>query len=101
MAKKKDDSGYATPAKQPRDKRASFIKLAEQRVTKAVHIIKRVIPLANASNYHYQEEDAAQIVSELQQAVDSVARAFDGQQNARPTFRLHSAIPPSGNGSGG
>lgn len=97
MSKKKVEDGTVVQAKPPRDKRESFLRLADLRTNAAINRIRQLVPLANASAYHYTNDDGAAIVSALHAAVDDVKRAFEGQKKARPMFSLRS--PPTTNGS--
>lgn len=88
------DSGTGTateakPAKPPRDKRGSFVRLTVRRVNRAIKDIRSLVPLANKSAYSYDEADANMILSALRDAIEDVTRAFSGQIQARPTFTLH------------
>jgi molecular chaperone GrpE (heat shock protein) len=49
-----------------RDKRGSFIRLAETRVTKATQMLRLIGNLSNLNNYAYSEEDVQTIMSALE-----------------------------------
>jgi hypothetical protein len=59
-----------------RDKRASFVKLANQRVNKALEQIRLVGNLSNRAAYEFSEEDARKIVKALQKAVEGTRVRF-------------------------
>lgn len=87
--------------KPPRDKRESFLRLAERRVNRAVKMIESIIPLANGAAYTYEEAEGSAIVGALAKAVEDVNRAFQGQKKERPTFSLRSLQTQNGMQSGG
>jgi len=73
----------------PRDKRAKFVELAQNRVNKTIQNIRLIGNLANRSNYDFDEEDARKIVKALQREVDSLKAKFGGSNNAASSeFRL-------------
>lgn len=59
-----------------RDKRAKFVKLANQRVTKALDQIRLVGNLSNRAAYDFTDEDTKKIVKALQRAVDATKARF-------------------------
>ena len=59
-----------------RDKRAKFVQLANQRVTKALDQIRLVGNLSNRAAYDFDEEDTKKIVKALQRAVDAAKARF-------------------------
>lgn len=59
-----------------RDRRAKFVQLANQRVTKALDQIRLVGNLSNRAAYDYTEEDVRKIVKALQKAVDTAKGRF-------------------------
>lgn len=59
-----------------RDKRAKFIQLANQRVTKALEQIRLVGNLSNRAAYDFTDEDTKKIVKALQKAVDTTKARF-------------------------
>ena len=59
-----------------RDKRAKFVKLANQRVTKALDQIRLVGNLSNRAAYDFNDEDTKKIVKVLQRAVDATKARF-------------------------
>jgi len=72
-----------------RDKRAKFIELANNRVTRAIRDIRLIGNLSNRSAYEYSEEDIRRITKALQKEIDAVrARFSSGGGNAEAEFRL-------------
>jgi hypothetical protein len=59
-----------------RDKRAKFVQLANQRVTRALDQIRLVGNLSNRASYDFTDEDAKKIVRALQKAVDTAKGRF-------------------------
>ena len=59
-----------------RDKRAKFVQLANQRVTKALEQIRLVGNLSNRAAYEFSDEDTKKIVKALQRAVDATKARF-------------------------
>ena len=59
-----------------RDKRAKFVKLANQRVTKALDQIRLVGNLSNRAAYEFTDEDTKKIGKALQRAVDATKARF-------------------------
>ena len=59
-----------------RDKRAKFVQLANQRVTKALDQIRLVGNLSNRAAYDFTDEDTKKIVKALQRAVDAAKARF-------------------------
>ncbi len=72
-----------------RDKRAKFVQLANQRVTRAIDQIRLVGNLSNRAAYEFTEEDTKKIVKALQRAVDTAkARFADSSGAADHSFNL-------------
>ncbi|TPL03745.1 MULTISPECIES: hypothetical protein [unclassified Mesorhizobium] len=72
-----------------RDKRASFVKLANQRVNRALEQIRLVGNLSNRAAYEFSEEDARRIVKALQKAVEGTrARFTETVTGAEQGFKL-------------
>ena len=65
-----------------RDKRAKFVQLANQRVTKALDQIRLVGNLSNRAAYDFSDEDTKKIVKALQRAVDSTKARFSETASA-------------------
>jgi hypothetical protein len=59
-----------------RDKRAKFVQLANQRVTKALEQIRLVGNLSNRAAYDFTDDDTKKIVKALQKAVDTAKARF-------------------------
>ncbi len=71
------------------EKREKFIRLAEVRVSKAMHAIRVVGNLSNRSNYQFNEEDIKKISKALITEVDAMqARFKNADLKARPEFKL-------------
>ena len=72
-----------------RDKREKFVKLANQRVTRALDQIRLVGNLSNRAAYDFTDEDSKKIVKALQKAVDTTkARFSEAGGAAEQTFNL-------------
>jgi hypothetical protein len=72
-----------------RDKRAKFVQLANQRVTRAIDQIRLVGNLSNRAAYEYTEEDTKKIIRALQKAVDTAkARLTDSTSSGEQSFSL-------------
>lgn len=72
-----------------RDKRAKFVQLANQRVTKALDQIRLVGNLSNRAAYDFTDEDTKKIVKALQRAVDAAkARLSETGSAAEQGFTL-------------
>lgn len=73
----------------PRDKRAKFVELAQNRVTKAISHIRLIGNLANRANYEFNDEDAKKIIRALQKELDALKAKFNETSSAQETeFRL-------------
>lgn len=96
-----EDNGesQAKTAQKPRDKRESFMRLADKRTGNALKALERIIPLANGAAYSYTDEEAKAIVGVLRTAIADVERAFSGQKKSRPTFSLRSLTTTNGSAS--
>jgi ABC-type Fe3+-hydroxamate transport system substrate-binding protein len=72
-----------------RDKRAKFVQLANQRVTRAIDQIRLIGNLSNRAAYDFTEEDSKKIVKALQRAVDAAKSRFaDSGGPTDQTFKL-------------
>jgi ABC-type Fe3+-hydroxamate transport system substrate-binding protein len=72
-----------------RDKRAKFVQLANQRVTRAIDQIRLIGNLSNRAAYDFTEEDSKKIVKALQRAVDTAKSRFADSGGATDqTFNL-------------
>ena len=58
-------------------KREKFIRLAENRVNKALNDIRLIGNLSNKNNYDYDQSDVNKIISTLEQEVRSVKKKFE------------------------
>lgn len=65
-----------------RDKRAKFVKLANQRVSKALEQIRLVGNLSNRAAYEFSEDDVRKIVQALQKAVNTTRARFSENGSA-------------------
>jgi hypothetical protein len=59
-----------------RDKRAKFVELANNRVTRALNDIRLIGNLSNRSAYDYSEEDVKKIVRALQREIETMRGRF-------------------------
>lgn len=72
-----------------RDKRAKFVELANQRVSKAIDQIRLVGNLANRASYDFTDEDAKKIVKALQRAVEATRLRYTNSDGGTDqSFRL-------------
>lgn len=72
-----------------RDKRAKFVQLANQRVSKAIDQIRLVGNLSNRAAYEFTDEDTKKIVKALQKAVEATRTRFsDPGSSPEQGFRL-------------
>ncbi|KCZ83526.1 hypothetical protein HAD_13019 [Hyphomonas adhaerens MHS-3] len=71
------------------DKRDKFVRLAENRVNKAIKDIQLIGNLCNKSAYEYTDEDVKKIFRALQEAVDGSKKRYTeiGSQS-RSEFKL-------------
>ena len=70
-------------------KRTKFIELAEARTSRAVKAISLIGNLGNRQNYEYDEDDAAQIINALHDAVAAVEAKMTAQDNKpQMSFKL-------------
>jgi ABC-type Fe3+-hydroxamate transport system substrate-binding protein len=65
-----------------RDKRAKFIELANNRVTRAIKDIRLIGNLANKNSYEYTEEEARKIIRALQREVDDLKGRFKNEDQS-------------------
>ncbi len=71
------------------DKRDKFIRLAEQRVNRALREIRLIGNLSNRSAYSSTDEDVKKIFRALQKELDTArARFGDSDGGAGSSFRL-------------
>ena len=74
------------------EKWANFKRMRDARLPKAIKAIELLSNLSNRGNYHYEEEEAEQMIRELELAIDSLAKAFKIDQRAQ---KLTAAEPIS------
>jgi len=72
------------------DKRKNFVRLAENRVNKAISSLRLVANLSNRSLYDYSTGDIKKIISALNKEVSSIKQKFDTKKSNRDdkSFRL-------------
>lgn len=71
------------------DKREKFVRLANQRVNKALDQLRLIGNLGNRSSYEYSEEDAKKILRALQKALDDTKSKLIGDAGgSAQTFSL-------------
>jgi len=72
-----------------RDKRAKFIELANNRVTRAIRDMRLIGNLSNRSAYEYGDEDVKRILKTLQKEIDVIRTRFSSGGGASDVeFRL-------------
>ena len=59
-----------------KDKRAKFIELGEKRVANVIKSLRLIGNLADKNNYHYTNEDAADIAKALKQELNDTLAKF-------------------------
>lgn len=70
-------------------KREKFLRLAEKRMTNALHDIKLVGNLANRSAYEYSEKDVRKMVKALEDAVAELKQRFrNPASTGRTEFKI-------------
>ena len=67
----------------PDPKEAAFIRIRNARLPRAIKAIELIGNLSNRGNYRYSEDQAIQIVREIDLARDSLARSFKIDQSDR------------------
>lgn len=71
------------------DKRDKFVKLAEQRVNRALREIRLIGNLSNRSAYESTEDDVKKIFRTLQKELDTAKSRFgEGEGASGSAFRL-------------
>jgi len=71
------------------EKREKFVRLAENRVSKAMQAIRVVGNLSNRSNYEFSDEDVKKISRALSAEIDAMqARFKNTDSKSRPEFKL-------------
>lgn len=68
------------------EKRENFVRLANQRVNRAIDQLRLVGNLGNKANYEYTEEDARKIAKALQKACDTAKNRLlgEGERGDKP-----------------
>ena len=70
-------------------RKIAFKKLAENRVTKALHMHQLISNLANKTNYEYSEAEANKIILALENSVKVVKEKFrNSKQGEINSFKL-------------
>lgn len=71
------------------DKREKFVRLAEQRVNRALNDIRLIGNLSNRSAYSFTDDDVKKIFKALQKELEqSKARFTDAESASGGDFRL-------------
>lgn len=71
------------------EKREKFVRLAEQRVNRALNDIRLIGNLSNRNAYSFVDEDVKKIFKALQRELDQArARFSDAESAAGGEFRL-------------
>ena len=72
-----------------REKRNRFVRLAENRVSRAINSIRLIGNLSNKSNYSYTDADVRAIISALQSEINNLKGQFN-KKNSKSSdqFRL-------------
>jgi hypothetical protein len=71
------------------EKRSKFVRLAENRVNKALKDIQLIGNLCNRNAYEYTDEDVRKMFRALQDALDSSKKRFaESGSQARGEFKL-------------
>jgi hypothetical protein len=80
----------------PNQKEAAFIRIRNARLPRAIKAIELIGNLSNRGNYRYSEDQAIQIVREIDLARDSLARSFKIDQSDRfkPDLAAKSGAQP-------
>jgi len=72
-----------------REKRSRFVRLAENRVARAINAIRLIGNLSNKSNYSYTEADVRAIIAALQSEINNLKGQFNKRDSkSRDQFRL-------------
>jgi len=72
-----------------REKRNRFVRLAENRVSRAINSIRLIGNLSNKSNYSYTEADVRAIISALQAEINNLKGQFNKKDSkSSDQFRL-------------
>jgi uncharacterized small protein (DUF1192 family) len=65
-----------------REKRANFVRIAENRVSRAIKSIRVIGNLSNRSNYSYTDADVRAIISALQSEVTTLKAQFSSKKSS-------------------
>lgn len=79
------NSNGKAPPLTPRER---FVKYAERRVAVALKKLAHVKNMGNKASYQYTEEEAAKIITALEEGVAAIRRAFTGTTEKRVAFQL-------------
>lgn len=72
-----------------KNKRESFVRLAEARVNRALKDIRLIGNLSNKSAYSYTEEDVKKVFRALQREIEFARSKFgDGDSSGSGDFKL-------------
>lgn len=74
--------------KKSRDKAASFVELAQKRVTRALEAIDRVKALSNRRSYTYTPDQVEKIGTALKTAVVKCGESFNTTAEVKEGFKL-------------
>jgi len=78
-----------TDGKQPENKRAKFVALAESRTVNAIRAIRVIGKLGNKSAYEYDDADVKKIIAALSREVDALkARLGQKSNKGQVEFKL-------------
>ena len=71
------------------EKRAKFVRLAENRTQAALGAIRKIGNLSNQRSYEWSPSDVNKIANVLQEAIADMERKFDPKNNDKfPKFTL-------------
>lgn len=71
------------------EKREKFVRLAENRVNKALKEFSLIGNLSNRAAYHYTDEDVKKIYRALQEGIEKSKQRFsDATTQSRGSFKL-------------
>lgn len=71
-----------------RDRRASFVRLAEKRVANALRAIRLISNLSNRSHYDFSEKDVRKVVAALTAELSAMEQKFAGSTRRGIEFKL-------------
>ena len=60
-----------------------FRKVATHRANRALDYMEMLLRTADRSRYSYSDEQAAEVIGKLTQAVDQIAAAYSGQRQTK------------------